>query len=592
MWHDISGPDPPWFLESVVICHLNTDVTWYFEANRWLDVSTGSKDVECKLKPLKRKTILGVKTMFDSKIVDNVKNKHLWFSSLFKHNRTTFSKFQKMSSCLAVAGLTMLTATVLVDTTQVLFSNSSIRVGPWKLRLGDIYRALVCSGIAFVYRLLLETLFVNSGRNFRLENNDKDVQGYIQESFEKLNEILFLDENDEGDCAADCASNVEKENVESYDQDTCDIELEFTNSEKLQKLDEDADQQYLDDTRWSLSDKITMEGGDDDKSLNQAQRIEDLIDILGNFPEKQEIIHILDENSCVPAHSQSDEPLVKDDSSEGLTFETETSKEDICKSSNFSSGTDSEVEANGNRPASVTWTDTVTNPDKIPKLWKNLPFPKQLISDDSIKKLNDDTSPKLPQIILNITQAQCFIFSFIFTVVAIAIGIHWPDSLTKSWLSTFGIAITCEVFILETFYLFVHAIYFSIWRQRPVKEEDLIDVLFDKVWVNEEQNTTYYSDVVDEEEGELVPRPPTLEDIQKAQENAGKERELEDVLKMLCFDILFIALLIFISFGNRDASAYPVRLGLENSFNITKSFYSGVIFFSGVNHGPLGKYIL
>lgn len=585
MWHDISGPDPPWFLESVVICHLNTDVTWYFEANRWLDVSTGSKDVECKLKPLKRKTILGVKTMFDSKIVDNVKNNHLWLSSLFKHNRRTFSKFQKMSSCLAVAGLTMLTATVLVDTTQALFSNSSIRVGPWKLRLSDIYRALVCSGIAFVYRLLLETLFVNSGRNSRLENNDKDIQGYIQESFEKLNEILFLDENDEGDCAADCASNFEKENVSSSDQDTCGIELEFTNSEELQKGDEDADQHYLDDTRWSLSDKITMEGGDENESLNPAQSIEDLIDILGNFPEKQEIIHILDENSCVPAHS---EPQVKDDSSEGLTFETETSKEDICKSSNFHSGIDSEIEANGKRPASVTWTDTVTNPDKIPKLWKDLPFPKQFISDDSIKKLNDDTSPKLPQIILNVTQAQCFIFSFIFTVVAIAIGIHWPDSLTKSWLATFGIAITCEVFILETFYLFVHAIYFSIWRQRPVKEEDLIDVLFDKVWVNEEQNTTYYSDVVDEEEGELVPRPPTLEDIQKAQENAGKERELEDVLKMLCFDILFIALLIFISFGNRDASAYPVRLGLENSFNITKSFYSGVIicFFWGKSWAP------
>lgn len=579
VWHDISGPDPPWFLESVVICHLNTNVTWYFEANRWLDVSTGSKEVECKLKPLKRKTILSVKTMFDSKIVDNVKNKHLWFSSLFKHNRRTFSKYQKLSSCLAVAGITILTATVLVDTTQDLFSNSSIRVGPWKLSLGDIYRALVCSGIAFVYRLLLETLFVNSGRNSRLENSEKDVQGYIQESFEKLNEILFLDENDEADCTADCASDVEKENVSSSDQDTCGIELEFTNSEELQKENEDADQHYLDDTRWSLSDRITMEGGDEDQSLNQERSVEDLIDILGNFPEKQEIIYILDETSRALAHSQSGEPLVKDYSSEGLTLETETSKEDLDKSSNFPSGKDTEVEANANRPASVTWTDTLTNPDKIPKLWKNLPFPKQLITDDSIKRLPDDTSPKLPQIILNITQAQCFVFPFIFTVVAIATGIHWPDSLAKSWLATFGIAITCQVFIFETFYVFVHAIYFSIWRKRPVKEEDLIDVLSDKVWVNEEQNTTYYADVVDEEEGELVPRPPTLEDIQKAQENAGKERELEDVLKMLCFDILFIALLIFISFGNRDASAYPVRLGLENSFNISKSFYSGVIIF-------------
>ena len=570
VWHDISGPDPPWFLESVVICHLNTDVTWYFEANRWLDVSTGSKKVECRLKPLKRKTILGTKTMFDSKIVDNVKNKHLWFSSLRKHNRRTFSKFQKLSSCLAVAGITILTATVLVDTTQVVFSNSSIRVGPWKLRLDDIYRALVCSAIAFVYRLLLETLFVKSGRNFTLENNDKDVQSYIQDSFDKLNEILFLDETDEAACA-DCASNAEKENMSSSERDTCGIELEFTSSEELQKGNKDADQLHL--------DKRVMEGGDEDQSLNQTESLEDLIDILGHFPEKQEIIQILDENSCSTPRRQSGEHPVKDYSFESLNLEKETSKEDLEKSPKFPSGIDSGVKPYGDRPESVIWTATVTNPDKIPKLWKNLPLPKHLINDNSIRKLHDDTSSKLPQIVLNITQAQCFVCPFIFTTVALAIGIRWPDSLTKSWLATFGIAITCEVFVLETFYVFMHAIYFSIWRQRPVKEEDLIDVLSHKVWVNEEQNTTYYADVVDEEEGDLVPRPPTLEDIQKAQENAGKERELEDVLKMLCFDILFIALLIFISFGNRDASAYPVRLGLENSFNISKSFYSGVNIF-------------
>lgn len=570
VWHDISGPDPPWFLESVVICHLNTDVAWYFEANRWLDVSTGSREVECKLKPLKRKTILSVKTMFDAKIVDNIKNKHLWLSPLYKHNRRTFSKFQKMSCCLAVTGLTILITAVLVDTTQDLFSNSPIRVGPWKLRLGDIYRALVCSGIAFVYRLLLEILFINSRLNSTLRADDKNAQGYIDDNFEMLNKIIFLDETDETECA-DCASNYEKENVASSDQDTYDIELEFTNSEELtEKGNEDADRIHLDNTTndpgGSVSDKRTMNCDVENYSLNEVESLEDLIDILGNFPEKQEIIQILDDNSCALPRSQSGEPL-------GVN---ETSKEDPNKSPNFASSKDSGVDTHDDRRESVVWTATVTNTDKIPKLWRSLPFPQQLIDEDSIRKIHNDTSPILPQIVLNTTQAQCFVFPFISTVVAIATGIHWSDSLTKSWLATFGIAFSCEVFLLETFYVFLHAIYFLICRQRPVKEEDLIDALSGKVWVNDELSTAYYSDVVDEEEGELVPRPPTQADIQKAQENAGKERELEDVLKMICFDILFIALLIFISFGNRDASAYPVRVGLENSFNISKSFSAGV----------------
>lgn len=563
LWHDISGPDPPWFLESVVICHLNTDVTWYFEVNRWLDVTTGSKEVECKLKPLKRKTMLRVKTMFAAKIVDNIKNRHLWVSPLCKRNRRTFSKFQKLSCCLAVTGLTILITAVLVHTTQDLFSYSSVRVGPWKLRLGDIYRALISSGIAFVYRILLEILFVNSGPNSLLQADDKNVQGYIEDNFEKLNKIIFVDETND----ADCASNCEKENVSS--SDTCDIELEFANSEELKAGNADADPFHLDNTTsdpgGSLSDKRTIDCGDENCFFKEAECLEDLIDILGNFPEKQEIIQILDDNSCAPQSSQS-----------GEAEENEKSKEDSDKSSNFASGKESGVDTYKDRRESVAWTATVTNPDKIPKLWRSLPFPQQLIDEDSIRKIHHDSSPVLPKIVLNITQAQCFVVPFISTIVAIATGIHWSDSLTKSWFATFGIALSCEVFVLETFYVFLHAIYFLICRQRPVKEEDLVDVLSNKVWFNDEQNTTYYSDVVDEEEGELVPRPPSQADIQKAQENAGKERELEDVLKMLCFDVLFIALLIFTSFGNRDASAYPVRAGLEKSFNISRSFNTGV----------------
>ena len=564
VWHDISGPDPPWFLESVVICHLNTDVTWYFEANRWLDVSAGSKEIECKLRPLKRRTMLSLKTMFDAKIVDNIKNRHLWVSPLHKRNRKMFSKFQKMSCCLAVTGLTILITAVLVDATQDLFSNSSIKVGPWKLRLGDIYRGLICSGIAFVYRILLEILFVNSGPDSSLQADDKNVQGYIEDSFEKLNKIIFLDETND----ADCASNCEKENVSSFD--TCDIELEFTNSEELKTGNTDADSIHLDNTTsypvGSLSDKPAMDCGDEYCSFKEAESLEDLIDILGNFPEKQELIQILDDTSCAPQSSQSGESLK----------ENEKSKEDPDKSSNFASGKESGEDRHKDRQESVTWTATVTNPDKISELWRSLPFPHQLIDEDSIKKIHHDSSPVLPQIVLNITQAQCFVFPFISIIVAIETGIHWSDSLTKSWLATFGITFSCEVFVLETFYVFLHAIYFLTCRQRPVKEEDLVDALSNKVWVNDEQNTTYYSDVVGGEEGELVPRPPSQADIQKAQENAGKERELEDVLKMLCFDVLFIALLIFISFGNRDASAYPVRAGLEKSFNISRSFNTGV----------------
>ena len=589
VWHDISGPDPPWFLESVIICHLNTNVTWYFEAHRWLDVSTGSKEVECKLKPLPRKILLDVKTMIDGKIDDNLRNKHLWFSTLYKNNRKTFSKFQKMSCCLSVTGTIILIATVLVHTTQTLFIDSLIRLGPWKVNLGDIYRALVCSGIAFVYRLLLELLFFNSQQNTTMGAGDKNVQGYIQHRLEELNAMIFLDETIAigDDEFADFSSNAENENSSSSHHSTCGIQLEFTNSQELQNETEAAHNDQSDKIRHagvSLLDKQPMEGDHDNCSLNKAQNLEELIDILGNLPEKEDIIQVLDENSHVFHGRLNGELPANLDSLEGLEEGRLSSVAEELKTSSNCDALPGQ-ESKEDRPESVTWTTTLTNPDKIPQIWKSLPFPKHLIDDDSIRKPTANRSPKLNRIFLNITQVHCFVLPFISTVVAVAIGMNWSIPLTKSWLMTFGIAIICQIFVVESLYIVLHAIYFSMWCQRPVKEEDVIDELSSKVWNNEEEKTTYYADEVDEDEGEPVPRPPTQEDIQKAQEEAGKDRELEDVLKMLCFNVLFLTLLIFVSFGNRDSFSYPIRAGLENSFNVTKSFTTRVIiFYKGICH--------
>lgn len=670
IWHDISGPEPPWYLESVIICHLNTDITWYFEASRWLDVSTGSKEVECKLKPLQRKTYLGKMTLFDAKLNDNVKNKHLWFSPLFSNKKKTFRKFDKMSCCLAVAGIMSLIATILVETTQSMFSSASVRLGPWKLRLGDIYRAAICSGVAFIVRLLLEGFFVNSQRNrCQRDANERNVHEHVEDYFQKLNAIVFVDENvemDESDCSlnvqndnksSDCSTrgveksekmSIENEDVDQLNRNVSDDVLDatvnnsngpvrdLTSVEGRHGTDGNSDGKGNDDYGHvtciasikgvNVSDDITedtvnnyrecltdlslmerdnmchsvsddainisigcltypdltsMEGKEKNQFPRKSQNIRDLIDLLGDLPEKEELIHILDNESNEfertdngledrrTIHNNNIIVLDEDD----RNLEVGRVEEEIRTPPDEKK----EDETIKYCPESISWTVAVTNPDKIPRPWKQLPFPHQLTDEDSIRKLQRGT-PKLPHIVLRITQAQCYILPFICTVVTIAIGVQWSVSIATSWIMTFALSVICQVFVLETLYIFLHAVYFAKWCQRPAKEDDLINELSNKVWVNEDQQLTYYADeVVDEEEGELVPRPPTQEDIQKAQEMAGRDRELEDVLKMLAFDVLFLILLMLISLGNRDVSSYPMRVGMENSFNITKSFFRVIL---------------
>ena len=62
---------------------------------------------------------------------------------------------------LTLAGITSQLPTVLVYSTQSVFPEASVRLGPWKQRVGDVYRATICAIIAFIFRVFLE-FFNNS----------------------------------------------------------------------------------------------------------------------------------------------------------------------------------------------------------------------------------------------------------------------------------------------------------------------------------------------------------------------------------------------------------------------------------------------
>lgn len=570
IWHDISGPNPSWYLESVVICHLNTDVTWYFEANRWLDVSSGSKEVECKLQPLQRRSFLKSTTLFIAKINDNLKNKHLWFSPFFPNNRKTFGKFEKITCCLALTSMMALIATVLVETTQTYLSDAKVSLGPWNLKLGDIYRGIVCSAVVFLVRLLMESIFLNSQRERTLDPKERNVEEYIQHTFEKLNSITFVGESivtDEGECSLTSQGEIltsddkisEKEELtrskEEQNENEFAHDLKTYSSERLSLNDVDVDVEYFSET---LAEKSKAENY---CSSDEAQDLRDLFKVLGNPPEKDELMQILGNKKIkFPNDSSSQKPKEE--------IRATHNKEPLLQNHNFCQ-------------ESVAWTTTVTSPDEIPELWKQLPFPRHLVDDCSIKKVSGST-PRLPKTVFKITQVQCFAIPLLSTVIVLLIGIQWPVAMVASWIITFVIALLLEIFGLEVCYIFLHSLYFTTCHKRPVKEVDLInELVLNKVWINDEETITYYTDevIMAGEDGEEVPWPPTKEDIQKAQESAGRERELEDVLKMLVFDVLFLLLLFLISFGNRDPLSYPSRSGIDSSFNISKSFDIKVISF-------------
>ena len=605
LWHDISGPNPSWFLEGVVICHLNTNVTWYFEANRWLDVSSGKGEVECKLQPLRRKKLLGYKTLFDAKIVNNLKNNHFWLSSFFAKKKQALTRFQKMSCCLAFFGVTTMTVTFLVRETQNAFSNNSIQLGPWKLRLDDVYRAVICSGMTFALRLLAEYLFLNTERKRTVTNCETDVQEHIRENFNKLGDIMFLNDDVANDgTQANLKDQGASEyyikhpdNIENQEREaTVDCAYRHAHeSTKNLKVIERFVHGLEDRPKKTIGRKNhALEGGMKDIFDNCANvspsDIAGIVDILGHFSENEELIQNLFKNfgkgTCrdIEAIEGKDSSAIVDDVMDDLMCfprddnqNTGTSTDDESRGikratrQKFTGTRTSEKERESNPTESISWIKATSNSANISELWKKLPFPRHLVDERSINRQNMEAA-KFPRMVLTSAHIQCVIISLISTAVVVKTGWCWPVSLTTSWLMSLGLALVNEIFVMEIVYLFSHAIYFAFWCRRPIKEEDLMNELQTKVWVNEEKDMTYFADDVDESNDDTVPKPPSPEDIQTARVKAKKDRELEDVIKMLAFDALFLGLLVFICSGNRDPSSYSVRVDLENHLNVSKGF--------------------
>ena len=215
---------------------------------------------------------------------------------------------------------------------------------------------------------------------------------------------------------------------------------------------------------------------------------------------------------------------------------------------------------------------TVKNIDNAPRLWKSLPLPQGHLYNDALTKSSEDSVYVLPRVLLTMATALCAILPLAAAAVTIALGLSWPFELILSWLTTMALTLTIQCLLMETIFLFCHALFCAFRRKKPPDERNLLHALLDKVSFKEEQGATYFVDDLDETDRELIPRPPTEEERREAREKAGRDRELEQVLVMIVFDVLFLLLLLIIGLGNRDLYSFPTRKAMENAFNPSRRF--------------------
>ncbi|NXN41762.1 PKDRE protein, partial [Rhinoptilus africanus] len=108
IWHNNKGSSPSWFLSRAKVENICTRKTWFFICRKWLSLDKGDHLLERTFSVTNPKTPLPRIDYFLINFSNSLVEGHLWLS-IFSHFLTgTFSRLQRLSSCLAILLLNLL----------------------------------------------------------------------------------------------------------------------------------------------------------------------------------------------------------------------------------------------------------------------------------------------------------------------------------------------------------------------------------------------------------------------------------------------------------------------------------------------------
>ncbi|KFP83547.1 Polycystic kidney disease and receptor for egg jelly-related protein, partial [Apaloderma vittatum] len=109
VWHNNKGSSPSWFLSRAKVENMRTRKSWFFMCRKWLSLHKGDRLLERTFSVTNPKTPLPRTECFLISLGNSLTQDHPWLSILAHVLRSSFSRFQRLSSCLAILLLNLLT---------------------------------------------------------------------------------------------------------------------------------------------------------------------------------------------------------------------------------------------------------------------------------------------------------------------------------------------------------------------------------------------------------------------------------------------------------------------------------------------------
>ena len=169
--HDVSGDDPSWYLNEILIIEHQTEKQWVFRCYCWLPLERdNSNTTRVFFTDDKKDDSDEFKRTFSSLRKNGFSDDHLWLSVISKQPRNHFTRVQRASCCWCLLMLSMVTSAMFYETENT--NQPNITIGPFSFTSSQLIIALESAIISLPASFLIVFLF-------RKSDPKRDSQGKL-----------------------------------------------------------------------------------------------------------------------------------------------------------------------------------------------------------------------------------------------------------------------------------------------------------------------------------------------------------------------------------------------------------------------------
>ena len=112
-------------------------------------------------------------SLLSSNVTKSFWNDHLWLSVGYRKSRSTFTRVQRLSVCLSILFLTMITNAMFYGTGDDDTNKSAFQIGPLSVTIQQLYTSIASSIIIIPPIILITTFFSKSAERKEKQENGK-----------------------------------------------------------------------------------------------------------------------------------------------------------------------------------------------------------------------------------------------------------------------------------------------------------------------------------------------------------------------------------------------------------------------------------